>query len=62
MGILLISYATMKFGKDEFNYQPEYSAVLKPPFAHLSADSDMQLFQDAFKQEFEEVDLMAKEK
>jgi hypothetical protein len=62
MGIMLISYATMKFGKDEFNYHPEYSAVLKPPFAHLSVDSDMQAFQDVFKQEFEEVDLMVKER
>ncbi len=62
MGMLLISYATMKFGKDEFDYQPEYSAVLKPPFAHLSADREIQLFQDTFKLEFDEVDLLAKEK
>jgi hypothetical protein len=62
MGILLISYATMKFGKDEFDYQPEYSAVLRPPFAHLSADSDVHDFQDAFKQGFDEVDLLAREK
>ncbi len=62
LGMLLISYATMKFGKDEFDYQPEYSVVLKPPFAHLSADREMQLFQDTFKLEFDEVDLLAKEK
>ncbi len=59
--MLLISYATAKFAEDEFSEDPAYSAVLKPPFAHLSGRREAGLFLDAFKQEFAEVDRLAKE-
>lgn len=59
--ILAISFSTLMFSKEEFNYTPDYSTVLKPPFAHLSANQDAKHFRDSFGQAFEKVDIVAKE-
>ncbi len=60
--ILLVSFATKQFGKDEFDYQPEYSAVLKPPFTHLTPDRGVHEFEEEFRQKFGEVDQWTQEK
>lgn len=37
-------YAAQRFAAEEFSTEPEYSAVVKPPFAHVSRDLSIEEF------------------
>ncbi len=59
--LLLSVYIMLEFSMEDFSTQPEYPAVLKPPFAHISGSRDAQAFRDAFARGFDRADLLARQ-
>jgi len=59
--ILLTTYAMLELRKQEFSSEPEYPAILKPPFAYLSGSRSTEAYRDAFDGKFELVDTQARE-
>jgi len=59
--VLLTVYAMMVFNAEEFSNEPEYSALLKPPFARLSGSSTVENFRDEFGRMFDEADILVQQ-
>jgi pSer/pThr/pTyr-binding forkhead associated (FHA) protein len=59
--LLLTSYTMLEFSEEEFYTEPEYTAVLKPPFARLSGSRDVQEYRDTFDSLFDEADTLARQ-
>jgi hypothetical protein len=59
--LLLTFYTMLEFSEEAFSSEPEYTAVLKPPFAHLSGSRGVQEYRDGFDRLFDEVDTLARQ-
>ena len=59
--LLLSTYVMLESGTEEFSTAPEFPAVLKPPFAHLSGSRDAQAFRDGFAEKFDRADVLARQ-
>jgi hypothetical protein len=48
-------FVANRYGKDDFESEPEYAQTVKPPFAHLTRDRSPEEFLEAAAQEFDKL-------
>lgn len=54
--LFLFFFGVYSFNKNDFNSQPQYSQVLKPPFAKLSRNQTIDEYLQDYKKRFRELD------